>query len=73
MLHSFDLFQIDGSDQTPMWICSVNDMESVRRMIRQHAGRERKRFLVWAQETQSKSFYEATQDELVPVDENLET
>jgi hypothetical protein len=72
MLRSFDLFQIDDSDHTPMWVGSVNDMESVRQLIRRHAGKERKRFLVWAQETQCKSFYDATQDELVPVDENLE-
>jgi hypothetical protein len=72
MLRSFDLFEIDDSDHTPMWICSVNDMESVRRIIRHHAGRERKRFLVWAQETQDKSFYDATQDEITPVNASLE-
>jgi hypothetical protein len=52
---------------------SFPQVRDAPRMIRQHAGRERKRFLVWAQETQEKSFYDATQDELVPVNENLES
>jgi hypothetical protein len=66
MQSSFDLFRLDPGD-SPIWVGSVNDLESAQRLIRQHAGEQRTRFLLWAQATQSKLFYEATKDDIVPV------
>lgn len=71
MLHSFDLFRMDSGDD-PLWIGSVNDMESAEEMIRENAGATRARFLVWAQETQSKCLYDATKDEIIPIKDSVE-
>jgi hypothetical protein len=70
MFGSLDVFRMDPGNR-PTWVASVNDMKAARAMIRQHAGEQRTRFLIWARETTSKSIYEATKDELVLVSENV--
>jgi hypothetical protein len=69
MLHSFDLFRMDAGD-APTWIGTVNDMESAKEVILDNAGKQRTRFLVWAQETETNTLYDATKYEIVLVNES---
>jgi hypothetical protein len=71
MLRSFDLFRLDPHG-SPMWVGTANDMESARRLILKNAKAERTRFLLWEQENQTKSIYEATKDEILLVSEKVD-
>jgi hypothetical protein len=70
-MHSpFDVFRLDPSG-APVWIGIATDGESACELIRKHACEERTRFMLWSQDSQKKTFYEATKTEVARIGDEM--